>query len=124
MFLLVQWRESSRMDISDGNVTSELGPRDRLDTVRDRCGSDGNDGSRDAAGFPMPFPPSDEEPELAPFLKDTTSEVRSLLNAEQRVVIEGTQGYELSLPPRRKAAIGPKLRAATPARRASWRRPG
>jgi adenylosuccinate synthase len=40
---------------------------------------------------------AEEEPTLHPFLKDTTSLMRRLLNAGQRVVIEGTQGFGLSL---------------------------
>ena len=53
--------------------------------------------ARGATGFPLPSLRAEEKPELAPFLRDTTSAVRSLLNAGQRVVIEGTQGYGLSL---------------------------
>ena len=53
--------------------------------------------ARAATGFPMRSVQADEMPELDPFLKDTTSEVRSLLNAGPRVVIEGTQGFGLSL---------------------------
>ena len=53
--------------------------------------------ARDAAGFPMRSVQAREMPELVRFLADTTSEIRSLLNAERRVVIEGTQGYGLSL---------------------------
>jgi len=53
--------------------------------------------ARGAAGFPLQSIHADELPELAPFLRDTTSAVRSLLNAGRRVVIEGTQGFGLSL---------------------------
>jgi adenylosuccinate synthase len=38
-----------------------------------------------------------EMPELHPFLKDTTSALRALLSGGKRVVIEGTQGFGLSL---------------------------
>ena len=53
--------------------------------------------ARNATGFPMRSIHAAEMPELQPFLKDTTLEVRSLLNAGQRVIIEGTQGFGLSL---------------------------
>jgi adenylosuccinate synthase len=53
--------------------------------------------ARGASGFPLRSVQAQERPELAPFLKDTTSELRSLLNSGRRVVIEGTQGYGLSL---------------------------
>jgi adenylosuccinate synthase len=53
--------------------------------------------ARGATGFPLHSLQADEVPALQPFLKDTTSEVRSLLSAGRRVVIEGTQGFGLSL---------------------------
>ncbi|MFZ0695249.1 MAG: adenylosuccinate synthetase, partial [Alphaproteobacteria bacterium] len=53
--------------------------------------------ARGAAGFALHSVQADEVPELQPFLNDTTSAVRSLLNAGRRVVIEGTQGFGLSL---------------------------
>jgi len=52
---------------------------------------------RAATGFPLLSVQADEMPELSRYLKDTTAAVRSLLNAQRRVVIEGTQGYGLSL---------------------------
>ncbi len=53
--------------------------------------------ARGATDFPLDSVQASKVSELAPFLKDTTSAVRSLLDAEQRVVIEGTQGYGLSV---------------------------
>lgn len=38
-----------------------------------------------------------DHPKLAPFLQDTNAYLRSLLDEDRRVVIEGTQGYGLSL---------------------------
>lgn len=53
--------------------------------------------ARGATGFPLNSIQADQMPELAPFLRDTTAEVRALLNENRRVVIEGTQGFGLSL---------------------------
>ncbi len=53
--------------------------------------------ARGATGFPLHSVQANRVSALTPFLKDTTLEVRSLLNAGCRVVIEGTQGYGLSL---------------------------
>jgi adenylosuccinate synthase len=53
--------------------------------------------ARGTPEFPLHSVQADELPELQPFLKDTTSELRSLLNAGRRIVIEGTQGFGLSL---------------------------
>jgi adenylosuccinate synthase len=53
--------------------------------------------ARGASGFPLRSVQAKEVPGLAPFLKDTVSEVRSWLSSGRRVVIEGTQGYGLSV---------------------------
>ncbi len=53
--------------------------------------------ARGATGVPLRSVHAEEMAELRPFLKDTTSEVRSLLNRNKRIVIEGTQGYGLSV---------------------------
>ena len=53
--------------------------------------------ARGATGLPLHSVQAEEVPELRAFLKDTTSEVRSLLNRNKRIVIEGTQGYGLSV---------------------------
>jgi adenylosuccinate synthase len=53
--------------------------------------------ARRAAGFPLHSVQARDVPELHPFLRDTTSAARSFLNDQRRVVIEGTQGYGLSL---------------------------
>ena len=53
--------------------------------------------ARSASGFPLKSVQAKEVAGLAPFLKDTTSEVRSWLSTGLRVVIEGTQGYGLSV---------------------------
>jgi len=52
--------------------------------------------ARGARSFPDSVQ-AEEEPTLQPFLKDTTSFMRRLLKAGRRVVIEGTQGFGLSL---------------------------
>ena len=53
--------------------------------------------ARGASGFPLHSVQADEVPELHPFLADTTAAMRSLLDAGKRLVIEGTQGFGLSL---------------------------
>jgi adenylosuccinate synthase len=51
---------------------------------------------RDAGGFPPSIQAADV-PALQNYLKDTGLELRRLLDAGRRVVIEGTQGFGLSL---------------------------
>ena len=53
--------------------------------------------TRGARPFPLQSIQADEVPELQPFRRDTGSELRRLLDAGKRVVIEGTQGFGLSL---------------------------
>ena len=53
--------------------------------------------ARGSAGFPLQSMQAEEMPELQPYLRDTGSEVRRLLEAGKRVVVEGTQGFGLSL---------------------------
>lgn len=53
--------------------------------------------ARGASGFPLRSVQAKQVPGLAPFLKDTISEVRSWLSSGRRVVIEGTQGFGLSV---------------------------
>ena len=53
--------------------------------------------ARGTAKFPIHSIQAEEVPELQPYLKDTGSEVRQLLDAGKRVVVEGTQGFGLSL---------------------------
>jgi adenylosuccinate synthase len=53
--------------------------------------------ARGAPGFALHSVQADAVSELQPFLNDTTSTIRSLLNAGRRVVIEGTQGFGLSV---------------------------
>ena len=53
--------------------------------------------ARGTSKFPLQSVQAEEVPELQPYLKDTGSEVRELLDAGKRVVIEGTQGFGLSL---------------------------
>ena len=48
--------------------------------------------ARGASKFPLKSPQADDAPELQGYLKDTRSEVRQLLDAGKRIVIEGTQG--------------------------------
>jgi adenylosuccinate synthase len=52
--------------------------------------------AREAGGFPHSVQ-AEEVPPLHDYLMDTSSELRRLLNAGERVVIEGTQGFGLSL---------------------------
>src|ERR1700722_7540976 len=53
--------------------------------------------AREASNFPLLSVQAEHIEELQPFLKDTTSELRRLLRGEKRVVIEGTQGFGLSV---------------------------
>jgi adenylosuccinate synthase len=53
--------------------------------------------ARGANAFRLHSMQAEEVLELQPYLKDTGSELRRLLDARQRVVIEGTQGFGLSL---------------------------
>jgi adenylosuccinate synthase len=52
--------------------------------------------AREAPGFP-PSVQAGEITALQDYLKDTSLELRRLLNARKRVVIEGTQGFGLSI---------------------------
>jgi adenylosuccinate synthase len=53
--------------------------------------------ARGAEGFPLCSVLAKDVPELQPYLKDTTSLMRNLLETGKRIVIEGTQGFGLSL---------------------------
>ena len=53
--------------------------------------------ARRASHFSLRSVQAEEVPELEDYLKDTSSEVRSFLDLGKRVVIEGTQGFGLSL---------------------------
>jgi adenylosuccinate synthase len=53
--------------------------------------------ARGANNFPLHSIHAEDVPDLQPFLKDTTSEMRRFLDAKKRIVIEGTQGFGLSL---------------------------
>jgi adenylosuccinate synthase len=53
--------------------------------------------ARGAREFPLHSVQAEEIPELQAYLKDTASEIRQLLDAGKRVVVEGTQGFGLSL---------------------------
>jgi adenylosuccinate synthase len=52
---------------------------------------------REANNFPLLSVHAEDISDLRPFLRDTTAEMRRLLDAGKRVVIEGTQGFGLSL---------------------------
>jgi adenylosuccinate synthase len=80
-----QWEEAAKLGSAIGSTQSGTG------------GAVIAMAARDAAGFPLHAVHADEIPELQPFLDDTTAAARSLLNAGKRVVIEGTQGFGLSL---------------------------
>lgn len=53
--------------------------------------------ARGAANFPLRSVQAEEVPELSRFIQDTTLVMRHLLDAGNRIVIEGTQGFGLSL---------------------------
>jgi adenylosuccinate synthase len=53
--------------------------------------------AREAGNFPLNSVQAEDISDLQPFLRDTTAEMRQLLDAGKRVVIEGTQGFGLSL---------------------------
>ena len=53
--------------------------------------------AREAANFPIAGLLAEHVDELAPFVGDTTAILRSHLSAGKRIVIEGTQGFGLSL---------------------------
>jgi adenylosuccinate synthase len=53
--------------------------------------------ARGAGNLPLTSTQAEDVPELQPFLSDTTSLMRKLLNNGRRVLIEGTQGFGLSL---------------------------
>jgi adenylosuccinate synthase len=53
--------------------------------------------ARAARGFEIDSIQAEDIPELLPFLRDTTSIMRELLDRRRRIVIEGTQGFGLSL---------------------------
>lgn len=53
--------------------------------------------ARGSAKFRLRAVHAEEVPELLPYLRDTGSEIRRLLDAGGRVVVEGTQGFGLSL---------------------------
>jgi len=53
--------------------------------------------AREAANFPLKSIQAEEVPELQDYLTDTALELRGILNAGKRVVVEGTQGFGLSL---------------------------
>jgi adenylosuccinate synthase len=53
--------------------------------------------ARGAVGLRLRSVQAEDVSELEPFLKDTASVTRRLLDAGRRVVIEGTQGFGLSL---------------------------
>jgi adenylosuccinate synthase len=53
--------------------------------------------ARGASSFSLFTVHAEEIQELQPFLRDTGSALRRLLNARKRVVVEGTQGFGLSL---------------------------
>jgi adenylosuccinate synthase len=53
--------------------------------------------ARTARNFHIASMQAEEVPELRPFRRDTTSMMRDLLDGGKRIVIEGTQGFGLSL---------------------------
>lgn len=53
--------------------------------------------ARTARQLPIPSPNASEIPDLSDFLADTTAAMRRILDAGKRIVIEGTQGFGLSV---------------------------
>lgn len=53
--------------------------------------------ARGTDSFPIHSIQAEEEPRLQSYLKDTSVQLRKLLDAGKRVVVEGTQGFGLSL---------------------------
>src|SRR5262249_55501579 len=53
--------------------------------------------ARGVANFPLPSVHAEDVPELQRYLKDTGAEARRLLDSGKRVVVEGTQGFGLSV---------------------------
>lgn len=53
--------------------------------------------AREASNFPLHSVHAEDISDLQPYLCDTTEEMRRLLDAGKRIVIEGTQGFGLSL---------------------------
>jgi adenylosuccinate synthase len=53
--------------------------------------------ARGAARFPLQSLQAEEVPELQAYLRDTSEEMRNLLDMGRRIVIEGTQGFGLSV---------------------------
>ena len=49
--------------------------------------------ARRAGNFPLHSVHAEDISDLQPYLRDTTAEMRRILNAGKRVVIEGTQGF-------------------------------
>jgi adenylosuccinate synthase len=80
-----RWEQSAELGRAIGSTQSGTGAAVMAMTARG------------AVGLPLHSVQADEVPELEPFLKDTTSTLRSLLSAGRRIVIEGTQGFGLSL---------------------------
>ena len=53
--------------------------------------------AREAQNFPLHSVAAEDAPELSEFIDDTSSYLRRRLEAKHRVVVEGTQGFGLSL---------------------------
>jgi adenylosuccinate synthase len=79
------WEEASRLGRAIGSTQSGTGAAVMATTARG------------AAGFPLHSLQAEDVPELSAFLRDTTAVARTLLDTGKRVVIEGTQGFGLSL---------------------------
>ncbi len=80
-----QWERAGRLGSAIGSTQSGTGGAVMAMTARE------------ASNFPLLSVQAEHIAELQPFLKNTTSELRRLLDAGKRVVIEGTQGFGLSL---------------------------
>lgn len=80
-----QWERESSLGAAIGSTQSGTGAAVMAMTARG------------AKGFAIDSIQAEEVTELQPFLKDTTSMMRELLDARKRIVIEGTQGFGLSL---------------------------
>jgi adenylosuccinate synthase len=80
-----RWEEKGALGSSIGSTQSGTGGAVMAMTARE------------ASNFPLRSVHAEHISDLQPYLRDTTAELRRLLDAGRRVVIEGTQGFGLSL---------------------------
>jgi adenylosuccinate synthase len=79
------WERAADLSLAIGSTQSGTGAAVMATTARG------------ATTFPLHSVQAEEIEELQPFLRDTGSALRHLLDGGKRVVVEGTQGFGLSL---------------------------